>query len=38
MASFKPRRTTIEDPPLARLLFGSTSIAWLWLIIRGWLG
>lgn len=38
MASVKPRRTTIEDPPLARLLFGSTSIAWLWLIARSWLG
>ncbi len=38
MASFKQRHTTIRDPRLADLLFGSTSIAWVWLIIRGWLG
>jgi thiosulfate dehydrogenase [quinone] large subunit len=28
----------IEDPPIARFLFGSTRTAWLWLILRLWLG
>ncbi|MBZ0299472.1 MAG: hypothetical protein K8J31_07030 [Anaerolineae bacterium] len=31
--------TVIEDPPIARFLFGDTRIAWLWLIVRvlvGW--
>jgi thiosulfate dehydrogenase [quinone] large subunit len=29
---------TIADPPIARMLFGSTKLAWLWLIIRLYLG
>lgn len=28
----------VEDPPIARLLFGSTRMAWVWLIVRLWLG
>jgi len=28
----------IEDPPLARVIFSSTRLAWLWLILRVWLG
>jgi thiosulfate dehydrogenase [quinone] large subunit len=28
----------IPDPPLARLLFSSTRLAWIWLIIRLYLG
>ncbi len=28
----------IPDPPIARLLFGSTKLAWFWLIIRVYLG
>jgi thiosulfate dehydrogenase [quinone] large subunit len=28
----------IEDPPIARFLFSSTRTAWLWLILRLWLG
>jgi thiosulfate dehydrogenase [quinone] large subunit len=28
----------IEDPPIARLLFGDTRLAWLWLPLRLWLG
>jgi thiosulfate dehydrogenase [quinone] large subunit len=28
----------ITDPPLARLLFSSTRLSWLWLIIRVYLG
>ena len=27
-----------EDPPLARMVFSSTQLAWLWLIVRVWLG
>ena len=29
---------TIEEPPLARWLFGSSKTAWIWLIVRLWLG
>jgi thiosulfate dehydrogenase (quinone) large subunit len=28
----------IEDPPIAKLLFSSTKLAWLWLVLRLWLG
>ncbi|RIK42072.1 MAG: DoxX family protein [Chloroflexi bacterium] len=28
----------IQDPPLARLLFSDTRMAWLWLIVRVYLG
>lgn len=34
-------RTTVEyfsDPPVARVLFGSPRLAWLWAIVRIWLG
>ena len=27
-----------DDPPLARKIFSSTGFAWLWLIVRVWLG
>ena len=30
--------TTIQDPPLARFLFADKRMAWLWLILRVWLG
>lgn len=30
--------TVISDPPLARLLFSSTRLSWLWLIVRVYLG
>ena len=35
-----PTRTpmTLEDPPLARTLFGDTRLAWLWLPLRLYLG
>lgn len=29
---------TVPDPPLARFLFSSTRLAWLWLILRVYLG
>jgi len=28
----------VEEPPLARWLFASSSAAWIWLIARVWLG
>jgi thiosulfate dehydrogenase [quinone] large subunit len=31
-------RSTIEDPPIAKFLFGSTIMAWVWLPLRLWLG
>ncbi len=35
-----PQRTTgfYEDPPFTRILFNTTRFAWLWAIIRVWLG
>jgi thiosulfate dehydrogenase [quinone] large subunit len=30
--------THIEDPPLARLLFSSTRMAWFWLVVRLYVG
>jgi thiosulfate dehydrogenase [quinone] large subunit len=27
-----------DDPPIARILFSSTRLAWLWAAIRAWLG
>src|SRR5690606_33913115 len=31
-------RLLIQDPPIARFLFQSTTAAWLWLLLRVWLG
>jgi thiosulfate dehydrogenase [quinone] large subunit len=28
----------VGDPPIAELLFSSTRLAWLWLVLRVWLG
>src|SRR5215208_7338576 len=28
----------IEDPPIAQLLFSSTKMAWVWLVVRLWVG
>ena len=30
--------TQIEDPPIARALFGDTRFAWIWLIVRLYVG
>jgi thiosulfate dehydrogenase (quinone) large subunit len=39
MRLFKPRDSyIIEDPPIARFLFGDVRMAWLWLVLRVWLG
>jgi hypothetical protein len=32
------RPVVIEEPPLAKWLFGSSAAAWIWLIARIWLG
>lgn len=29
---------TIQDPPIARFLFANTAMAWLWLVVRIYLG
>ena len=31
-------RSTIEDPPITRFLFGDTRMGWVWLPLRVWLG
>lgn len=32
------RGTVIQDPPLAQFLFGNTAMAWVWLVVRLYLG
>ena len=38
--SGKQRRgpSVVQDPPIARLLFSDTHFAWLWLVVRVYLG
>ncbi len=38
MAKVIERGVIIEDPPLARLLFSSTRMAWIWLLVRLYVG
>ncbi len=38
MAKVIARGVIIEDPPLARLLFSSTRMAWIWLLVRLYVG
>ncbi|MHB0869299.1 MAG: DoxX family protein [Chloroflexota bacterium] len=38
MFSFNKRQTVVEDPPLARALFGDTRMSWLWLLVRLYVG
>jgi len=38
MARVIVRGNIVEDPPLARFLFGSTTMAWVWLVVRVWVG
>lgn len=38
MSEGTKRHPVFEDPPIARFLFGSTAMAWIWLIARLWLG
>ncbi|MCC6168004.1 MAG: DoxX family protein [Caldilineaceae bacterium] len=32
------KREIVQDPPLARFLFSDTRAAWIWLVVRLWLG
>lgn len=32
------RNVEVEDPPIAKFVFGNTAFAWVWLIVRVWLG
>lgn len=32
------RGKVIQDPPIARFLFNDTRAAWIWLLLRAWLG
>jgi thiosulfate dehydrogenase [quinone] large subunit len=38
MARITTRGTTIQDPPLAAFLFSNTAMAWVWLVVRVWVG
>ncbi len=38
MATNPQLKQYFEDPPLARTIFSSTQLVWLWLIVRVWLG
>ncbi len=38
MAKETKRSMEFEDPPLAKFLFSSTAMAWVWLAARLWLG
>jgi thiosulfate dehydrogenase [quinone] large subunit len=38
MNAFRTPHREIQDPPLARFLFSDTRMAWLWLIVRVYLG
>jgi thiosulfate dehydrogenase [quinone] large subunit len=35
---FRPRNIEVQDPPFAKFLFGNTAVAWVWLVVRVWLG
>lgn len=38
-SAYEPRHTVVlQDPPIARVLFGDTRLAWLWLPLRLYLG
>lgn len=38
MLSFTKRQAIVEDPPLARALFGDTRLSWIWLLVRLYVG
>src|SRR5512135_1444695 len=38
MAVVRNANVQVTDPPLARFLFSDTRMAWVWLIVRLWLG
>lgn len=35
---FRPRNIEIQDPPFAKFIFSNTAFAWVWLIVRVWIG
>jgi thiosulfate dehydrogenase [quinone] large subunit len=35
---FRPHNVQVQDPPLAKFIFGNTLFAWAWLALRVWLG
>ena len=37
-AAMKRKNRVVQDPPLARFLFADARAAWLWLLVRLWLG
>jgi thiosulfate dehydrogenase (quinone) large subunit len=38
MSFFKLTQREVQDPPLARFLFSDTRMAWVWLVVRVYLG
>ncbi len=38
MLSLTKRQAVVEDPPIARALFGDTRLSWLWLLVRLYVG
>jgi thiosulfate dehydrogenase [quinone] large subunit len=38
MSKATVRGREIQDPPIAQFLFGSTTMAWVWLVVRVWVG
>ena len=38
MSKTMVRGREIQDPPIAQFLFGSTVMAWVWLVVRIWVG
>jgi thiosulfate dehydrogenase [quinone] large subunit len=38
MAAFNLPKREIQDPPIARFLFSDTRMAWVWLVVRVYLG
>lgn len=35
---FRPHNVEIQDPPFTKFIFGNTIFAWVWLVVRVWLG
>ncbi|MCC7104730.1 MAG: DoxX family protein [Chloroflexi bacterium] len=38
IVSDKYGNVIVQDPPIAQLLFSNTRLAWLWLVVRLWVG
>lgn len=35
---FRPRNIQVQDPPIAKFIFGNTAFGLVWLVVRLWLG